>query len=198
MIASLLLSMALAGAPSADGTVNKTIASREVATCLIRLAENQSKRFLETAPGSEAARNIGGDLLLSHRGCVGPRRVFSTNLDAIRGALAEVWFDRTPATLDAAAALPAAAMGRLPNGVADLAFRPAFANCVAASAPAKTAAVLRTGYGSTEERQAVLAMGDTLMACLPTDVTFHLKTEELRPYLAAALYYATVRDRTGA
>jgi hypothetical protein len=194
MIAGLLLAMALAG-PSADGTVTKAVATREVATCMIRIAESQSKRFLETTPGSDAARSIGADLLFSYNRCVGPRNVFSGNLDAIRGAIAEVWFDCTPGALDTAATLVAVAPVRLPDAFPDNAFRPAFATCVATAVPAKTAAMLRIGYGSPEERQAVLAMGETLMACLPMDVTYHLKTDELRPYLAAALFYASVHGR---
>lgn len=195
MIGALFLM--LAGAGSADGTVNKTVATREFAACLVRLAERQSKKFLQTVPGSDTEKNVGRDLLFSHNGCVGPRHVFSVSLDAIRGALAETWFARTPATLDAAAALPPTASARLPNGIKEAAFRPAFAACVAASAPAKTAAVLRTGHGSVEERQAVLAMGDALMACLPTDITYRLKTDELRPYLASALFYEETRSAPG-
>ena len=67
-----------------------------------------------------------------------------------------------------------------------------YAQCLADAEPGKAVVLLATGHRTPEERNAMLAFGDTLNDCMPMGIAYAIDHFDVRNHLAARLYEVAV------
>ncbi|WP_039858349.1 hypothetical protein [Novosphingobium pentaromativorans] len=170
---------------------------KDFASCVFRSQPDRVDYFLRHSDMTDfdpGLGNIVGYLRLDK--CLGAQEVGITQMGAefsthaLRGLLAE------QAYLDNRKAQPE-------NGVEQSVPRPsyakaadvsraqalgAFADCVVAQNSADADNLMRTGWGTVEEKQAAKALVPTLGACLPQGETISLRIEDVRGFVADGLW----------
>jgi hypothetical protein len=102
--------------------------------------------------------------------------------------------DRDPAKLDAVAARRTITPQRPGTGLTDGQFMVAYADCLLAAEPSKTATLLRAARRTPAERSAMVAYGQTLSDCMPTDISYTMNIPDLRAHLAFAAYRSLLAE----
>lgn len=190
-VLSLLASALAHPARAADNNlIPHQLIVKQFADCVERSAKHGAIKMLRTTPGSKEEHDLITILAFGQSQCLTDRALLSMKPWNVRGAVAEAVFARHPEWLQVAAKLPVSAPARPPEKLEAEAFMIAYSRCIAASAPERTAAILQTKLASPEERQATLALGDALQACVPLDIAYHLNVVDLRVHLASALFLA--------
>lgn len=186
MIASIILAMA---APAAQALVPKDVVLRQFGACLLKQAPDRAHRLLASELGSAAEKALLDEILSARGdGCI-DRPVLSMGYGQIRGAMAQAAFEREPAKLTAAIALPARPVAR-PEAAEGRAFVINYAQCLVAAKPADAVALIRSEIGSRAESGAFFGFGDTLKDCMPIGAEYHVNISDVRSHVAAVLYKA--------
>lgn len=194
----LAATTALAAAALPQGRlVPKQRVVADYAACLVRTAERSSLRLMETTPGSGDEARIARDVAVGGYPCLKGRRGLSFQTGAIRGAIAEVFLSREPALLATARALPDGNPPRPPMGIDGRAFVIAYADCLVASDPSRSADLVSTEIHSPAERAAFIGYGEALKRCMPERAAYRANITDIRNHVAAALY-RVARSRTEA
>jgi hypothetical protein len=209
MFAAFLLSALFADPAAATQPKRETVL--EFATCVRRRAPDRVRELLATEPGGEQEQRIMSVIAGAYNACITGRRSLSLQTGMFRGQVAEMALRDEPQMREAAEALPGSPplkpnVGSLEQQISKLPaerrdgrfieyFRPVYARCVAGANPRGVAALLPTVPASAEERGAIVAIGETLMQCMPVGVSYRIIASELRPYLMSALYYTAAQAR---
>ena len=188
----IILSTSLAVTAPALAETSKMVSQRnqmiEAAGCFARTAPAMSANLL--ALDAEKDRWKKAKQLAQGRFSCFPdsKLAVAVRGDIFYGELAGAMLERTPARLDAIAARGTGAAQRPGTGLSDGQFMIAYSQCLLAAEPGKTAAVLRAPPGTPAERAAVVAYGETLSDCMPTDISYSMNIPDLRAHLAFAAY----------
>ena len=194
LLAALLGANSAVAADRADGLISKEVELGDFGTCVARVAPAQSKRLLHTPLASPQERDAANILARGHASCI-HRAVLTGRTGAIRGVVAQAMLSRDAALLDRIAARPAAAPVR-PEAAKGREFLIRYGQCLLDADPAHTAALLRTGYDTPEERSAFLAYGDTLKSCMAIGVQYNVDIADMRNQIAALAYLAVAPAET--
>lgn len=163
--------------------------------CLVRQGPDRARRLLATEIGSELERARARSIAQGLSSCIGPRRVLSMQTGEVRGTVAAALLQQDLAALAQLRARPSRPPSRA-QPAEGRAFIAGFARCIADAKPAEATAVIMTPPGSAAEREAILALGDTLVACMPHGIEYRLDRFDLRNHMAAHLYLAAYPPET--
>ncbi|WP_315761056.1 hypothetical protein [Sphingomonas sp. Y38-1Y] len=196
MLLTATILLAAAGLPQGQ-LVPKQRVVADYAACLVRNSERSSLRLMETLPGSAEEARVARDVSVGGFPCLKGRRGLSLQTGAVRGAIAEALFARDPAMLAVVRRVSAASPARPPMNIDGRAFVIAYADCLVASDPARSADLVSTEIGSATERSAFLGYGEALKRCMPERASYRANVTDIRNHVAAALY-RVARSRTEA
>jgi hypothetical protein len=154
-----------------------------------------ARSFVLAAPGSRESKAAYDRLTDSEDACV---RAGSLRMRThwLRGALGEHLLEREPDRMRRLAGRQPVQRGPLEPVQAHL-FGDAVALCVAGAEPVRALAVLATERATPEEREAVLALRNSIDACLPASGRQQLTVADLRSHLAVQLYHLAEDTRDG-
>jgi hypothetical protein len=170
---------------------------KDFASCVFHSEPDRVDYFLRHSDITDLDPSLGDIvdyLRLDH--CIGAKEVRITqagakfSVHALRGWLAEQAYlnDRKVQPVngvDPAAPRPSYAK---PADAGRAQALGAFADCVVAQDSADADTLIRTGWGTTEEKQAAMALAPTLGACLPQGQTVSLRIEDVRGFVADGLW----------
>lgn len=115
-------------------------------------------------------------------------RLTIRNHDLVRGAVAEAIYNRARTQPRTAAALPFEGQRDGPDRAGAAA---GVAQCAVRRSPLLAHAVVSANAGSQRERQALLALRDTFMGCLPAGTRLTASRLLMRTLIAEQLYHAS-------
>lgn len=188
----LLLTASLTITAPARAEATKMVSQRDqmvdAASCFARTAPAMSANLL--ALNAEKDRWKKAKQLAQGRFACFPdgKQAVAIRGDIFYGELAGSMLNRTPAQLDAIAARASSTAQRPGTGLSDGQFMTAYSQCLLTAEPGKTAAILRAPRATPAERAAVVAYGQTLSDCMPTDISYSMNIPDLRAHLAFAAY----------
>lgn len=202
MIRTAILAIAaLSVSAPAQAATTKMVSQRdqiiEAAACFVRTAPAMSRNVLMLEPAKERQKKAN-QLLRGRWSCIPDAKLaVAVRGDIFFGELAGAMIDREPALLENLAARRAKAAQRPGTGLKDGQFMVAYSDCLLAAEPGKTANILRAARGTPAERSAVVAYGQTLSDCMPTDISYTMNIPDLRAHLAYAAYRSLLSERAG-
>ncbi len=171
----------------AQGTVPRAPVLSDFGTCVARQSTGLARALLATEMGSPEERRRAHQLFRANTACMDGRAVLSSRVGEVRGTVAEALLEREPDVLARLSRMPSRPAARA-DAVEGRRFVAAYARCLADAEPAKATALLATGHHSPEERDAMLAFGDTLNDCMPMGVAYRVDRFNVRNHIAARLY----------
>lgn len=185
-----LLSLALVATPVAASTYTlqpKQVAIAEFAACAVGQDREGARKVFATAPGSAEEHAALMGLAKKLDRCAKYRAFVSGKEGQFRGALAEALIAAEPPRAERLRKLTAKAPVRAPLA-GGRQFLTGYARCIAEARPADSLALMATPLGTPSEQQAVMAMGETLSACMPEGAQYRLDVRDLRNHVADALF----------
>ncbi len=185
--AAAIAGLSLTAPALAQSPVPRAPVLSDFGACAARQSPGLARALLATEMGSREERQRAHQLFRANNACMNGRAVLSSRVGEVRGTVAEALLERGPdplARLSRKSPRPAAraeaAEGRR--------FVANYARCLADAEPAKAARMLATVHHSAEERDAMLAFGDTLNDCMPMGVAYRIDRFDVRNHIAAHLY----------
>ncbi|MGL4312964.1 MAG: hypothetical protein ACRCSO_03145 [Sphingomonas sp.] len=171
-----------------DALVSQRSQFAQAATCFVRYAARASADVLAKPMYSSQQLRAAKSLLEGNFSCLRDKDAVAIRDDIFYGELAAALLAHDPMLLDRLANMPSQAPLRPAPGLDASEFINAFGECLVRAEPQKSAALLKSERGSTAEREAVLAYGDTLSACTATDIAYHMNIPDLRAHIAISAY----------
>jgi hypothetical protein len=171
--------------------------------CVIGRNAAAADPILATAPFSAAERQAAIRLSSDMQRCTHASAGLATQINKLRGAVAEALYEARFATPVAARtpALEAAPLPRPTEVEADtlamIAPMYQLADCATPRQPDLARAVLATDPGTPAEAAAVAALNPTFVACVPAGTQLRIDPKFLRLLFAEALYRWSVVQRDG-
>jgi len=175
---------------------------RSTAVCTMEQGPKQVLALLQTLPGSGDEVRAAARVAPVYNICSGnsialgisnaPHNLHNGRAN-LAAAAAAALLDKNAAVPQAGASLwyASAIAGKAPNRDYDAAALGGqeFGTCVFNAAPQASAALVRSGVGSAEERQSLAAIKPVLAGCLVQGAPVHLKIDQLRLMIAEPLYH---------
>lgn len=170
-----------------SSTVPKQAVISEYAACVLKQSPDRVRTLLSTEIGSPEERTIAKTLMANMSSCTNGRMFISMRTGEARGALAEAVLKSDNALAQKAAQLSAEPVSR-PTDTEGRKFVMAYARCLTAASPASARALVGTGYGSAEEKAAIMAFDAALKDCMPIGLSYNIDVPDVRNHVATALY----------
>jgi hypothetical protein len=168
-------------------SVSKQLVLDSVASCIVRMAPSKSAALMKLEANSEEETKFLQSLIDSQSSCFLKFSGFGMRNLHIRGAIAQhlLLQDKTRVAR-VEAMLPAKVRRALTKEKQD--FLPSFAACIVQSDPPKSLALLRTIGRTPNEGEALSALEQILVNCIPENVEYSLNLPDLRSHIAKATY----------
>lgn len=181
-----------------ENTRNPTETARKLmydfAECVVKRSGKNIRRFMNTAPGTKAARDLADSFATDD--CISAGEM-TMNERLMRGAVYENLYVQEFKAAKApgiASALPvgssATAAGSEAENANEVALR-TYAACVVLAAPESTRALVLTRVGTQAERTAFTAVMPLLSSCLDEKAKLAFSPSVLRGLIAEVLYKLT-------
>jgi hypothetical protein len=164
----------------------------EFGSCILGQAPEKSKALMATGIDTKQESKLANQLAQANNECVKDYGSLSMQVGQIRGAIAERLLVSDADRMKQLASAPAAAAVR-PDFAEGRAFVYNYAKCIAAADMAKSATFIQTAHRTPAEREAFLAYGDTLSACMPLKAKYTVNIPDVRNHIAVALYELTAQ-----
>jgi hypothetical protein len=162
----------------------------EFGTCILSQAPEKSKALMATGLDTPQEYKLARQLVQANIGCVKKYARLSMQTGQIRGAIAEAILVSDAGRMKQFASAPLVAAVR-PDFAEGRAFVYNYAKCIATADTPKSAALIQTLHGTPAEREAFVAYGDTLSACMPLKARYTVNIPDVRNHIAVALYELT-------
>lgn len=159
----------------------------DFAACVVTQGRDQALGVMATEPNSKDEHDRLAALARSMDRCTRGRAFISGKEGEFRGALAEAFVQTDSGRKDRIRSAPATAPSRAAL-VEGRAFVVGYGRCIAQANPGQSLLLLETPHGTPAEQEAVLAMGETLKACMPEGAQYRLNIRDLRNHIADSLY----------
>lgn len=184
--ASGLVAAALTGTSVGAQLAPRAPVIAEFGACIVRQFPDRARALLETAMDTPREATAARSVAMASSACVRSNGL-SMQTGEVRGIVATALLQGDAGRMAALRALPSQPAVRAQGGEGRR-FIINYSRCITQAEPAKAADIVATQHQSEEERRAILALGTTLIACVPEGVQYRLDRFDLRNHLAAHLY----------
>lgn len=191
--ASLMLGMAMAAQPVADGP-----SGADIAECVVDNDKGDVRALLKAVPGSPAEARATQKVLVFYGGCNDNKQAagdfaWQERAQIAEAALTGMIGSKTPDVATAAGqagwalVLPSGARASVDYDAVKVGMR-MLGDCIVRANPQGALALIRTDRGSAAEAAATGGLSGNLAACLPAGQKLTLKRQDLRLVVAEPLY----------